>query len=551
MNIRFPFEQELTYLRSLLWIAIVCLPTIGWINGRFFPEAQDPIIYRGALAAICLAVQLGSFRVDWIRRNFRQLVYVLIILGIVWINHLLFMSNLADRYVITTIIVFVGCSLVFHSTFHLKLYVISFMAVTTSVALSVEDPLYPRIAFLFQIYLLAALVYIALRNLIKSNSHLVLSGQYFKALVDNVDASCCLLDPKMMVVKFNERLRKRLYLETGKELKEGVDFTHFVASYERDLFEEAFSKALAGEMVQGEKPVYINNRQETWLDLKFIPIPDPNKKRSFVLFYARDIQAIKASQEKIQKQNEELQEGNEELDRFVYMAAHDLRAPLTSLLGLIDLARREKSLDALATYFTMMDESVQKLDRFIDEVMNFSKNSRAEVSHEKLEFEKLVHEILDSYQFIEGWDTMTKEVTVEGSDEFYSDRPRIEIILNNLISNAWKYRDPDKAKHYVKIRARIESHYAEIAVEDNGLGIEARSLNKIFDLFYRINSKSTGSGLGLYIVQETLDKLRGSILVKSQPGTGSVFTVTIPNVKPEKLLQENPQERIIPSTVDD
>ena len=106
---------------------------------------------------------------------------------------------------------------------------------------------------------------------------------------------------------------------------------------------------------------------------------------------------------------------------------------------------------------------------------------------------------------------------------------RIKVILSNLVSNAIKYQDKKKEERYSKVAIRNNNGNAHIIIEDNGIGISEKDTEKIFEMFYRATSLSKGSGLGLYIVKETIDKLNGSIEITSELNKGSLFSVHIPN----------------------
>jgi signal transduction histidine kinase len=103
------------------------------------------------------------------------------------------------------------------------------------------------------------------------------------------------------------------------------------------------------------------------------------------------------------------------------------------------------------------------------------------------------------------------------------------MVLFNLISNAFKYHDSSKETKTIVISAVISAKNAQISIADNGVGIDKQYLERIFDLFFRGSEKSSGSGLGLFIAKEALDKLKGTLKVKSELGKGSEFIATIPN----------------------
>lgn len=246
----------------------------------------------------------------------------------------------------------------------------------------------------------------------------------------------------------------------------------------------------------------------------------------------RDITDRMEKEEALRASHEELRKKNEELDRFVYSVSHDLRAPLTSILGLTELSRMETSLDEVHMHVEMIQSSVHKLDAFIRDILDYSKNSRLELMVDAIDFKAMLEGITDNLRFINA-DTRPVEITyvVSEGPPFYSDRYRLGVVLNNLISNAIKYSNPQQLHPYVRIRVAFREGAADILVEDNGIGVAPEFQEKIFAMFFRASSASVGSGLGLYIVRETLAKLGGSISVESAPGVGTSFRLEIPDAR--------------------
>ena len=235
----------------------------------------------------------------------------------------------------------------------------------------------------------------------------------------------------------------------------------------------------------------------------------------------------------IERSNAELRKLNNELDRFVYSASHDLRAPLASILGLINVARLDDS-SRVDDYLKKIEISVNKLDGFIRDIIDFSRNARTEIEVEPIEFEKLIHEIIDNLMYLDEKNQIKRIVNVNATGSFYTDRKRLTIVLNNLISNAVKYFNPHSQNPFIEVDVEMNDRAAKIIVKDNGIGIAAVHLDNIFKMFYRGDEKSRGSGLGLYIVKETVDKIGGTISVNSKYGEGSSFTVTLPSLPDAK-----------------
>lgn len=230
----------------------------------------------------------------------------------------------------------------------------------------------------------------------------------------------------------------------------------------------------------------------------------------------------------IAQQNEMLVKANAELDRFVYSASHDLRAPLSTLTGLINLSEMEKEDHLKQEYLQLMKKRVKAMDSFISEIIDYARNSRLEVDHERIDLKELLQEIYKELRFTEGWETVEATWDFKGPLIVVSDETRVKMVFTNLISNAIKYRDVDKRKSTIKILGRVEGKFAVVSIEDNGLGISAELLPRVFDMFFRAHHLSRGSGLGLYISRETISKLDGDITASSQEGVGSKFTVVLP-----------------------
>ncbi|OXA79068.1 Signal transduction histidine kinase [Flavobacterium aquidurense] len=229
-------------------------------------------------------------------------------------------------------------------------------------------------------------------------------------------------------------------------------------------------------------------------------------------------------------ENQELKTANYELDRFVYSTSHDLRAPLNSMLGLIEIAKEDTTEELMLEYFKMLQGSAKKLDGFICDILDYSRNSRMEVNTELINFRELINGVTENLKFI-GDNNRTVEFKIEISDDnsFYTDKNRLITILSNLISNAIRYQNSQIPNPFVCIKIETSQTETNIFIKDNGIGIDEESQSKIFGMFYRVSQESVGSGLGLYIVKEAVNKLMGNIKVQSELGTGTTFIIKIPN----------------------
>ncbi len=230
--------------------------------------------------------------------------------------------------------------------------------------------------------------------------------------------------------------------------------------------------------------------------------------------------------EKVHERTLKLLKANQELDRFVYSASHDLSAPLKSILGLIQLTRLENKNDALTNHLEHMQKSVLKLEGVINSLTQFSRNMGHALIRQEIIFDEMVEEVLDELKYPFHADKVKIVRCYQKSAYITSDYLRLKIILSNLISNALKYKNANAPQCIVEISFSKEDGHDRIRVKDNGIGISTENQAKIFDMFFRATLQSTGSGLGLYIVKETVEKLGGTIKVESVLGSYTQFVVT-------------------------
>jgi signal transduction histidine kinase len=238
-----------------------------------------------------------------------------------------------------------------------------------------------------------------------------------------------------------------------------------------------------------------------------------------------DVLDIRKTKEVLREKNDRLEKMNTELDLFAHRVSHDLKAPIASIRGLINLAEHAGPSPEVALYLSKMKESTLSADSFIRDVLDLSKNA-SRIVIQKTDVQKMTQEIIDNLRYIDP--EQKTEIVLMGQDAVINTDPvRLRIILTNLISNAYKYHDQQKEKSRIEINLFKEKDALHVSVKDNGIGIGDEHLEKIFDMFYRATSHSKGTGLGLYVVKEMVEKLNGTIQVKSTKDKGSEFIVKI------------------------
>ena len=231
----------------------------------------------------------------------------------------------------------------------------------------------------------------------------------------------------------------------------------------------------------------------------------------------------------LRKQNEELLKINHELDNFVYSVSHNLRGPIASVLGLLNIATLETNMEGVRPMLAMMGISVTRLDETIREILDYSRNARHELQLGELDWQEIVNVCLKKLEYLDPEHTVKMHVNLVTHIPSFSDGGRIAVILSNLLSNALIFRSNTR-EHEVGIRVIVSQTECKLTVQDNGTGIASHILPQVYNMFYRGTENSQGSGLGLYITREIVNKLHGTINIYTVKDVGTAVTVQLPNV---------------------
>jgi signal transduction histidine kinase len=231
----------------------------------------------------------------------------------------------------------------------------------------------------------------------------------------------------------------------------------------------------------------------------------------------------------LEDERENLNRENKELDSFLSSTSHDLRTPIASILGLTYLGKIELEEEKARTFMNMIEERIKRLDLVMGDILSLSRSKKIDLKVEELDLTKLLDDTINDIRFNKGASAISLDYNTDDSHLFKSDYNQMKIILNNLMANAVKYHNLDQPNPFIRVTFKRVKQVVEIAVEDNGRGIAKENISKIFDMFYRASSDTEGTGLGLYIVQEALRKIKGIVLVDSELGKGSTFKIVLEN----------------------
>jgi signal transduction histidine kinase len=271
--------------------------------------------------------------------------------------------------------------------------------------------------------------------------------------------------------------------------------------------------------------------------------------RQVRLEIASDVTARKKAEREREQLVKSLAIKNEELESIVYIASHDLRSPLINIQGFagelelafqrVAAAIAESGLPAdhpqlkqllseeIPESLEYIKAGTEKMQMLVNGLLQLSRLGIAEIDMQEVDMQALIKEVIHAVQF--QVNSLEAEILYEDLPNCRGDNKLVNQVFTNLIDNALKYSDPQR-KPCIRITGHVRDGNVEYAVSDNGIGIEALHLAKIFDIFCRFNAKASleGLGLGLTIVKRILDILEGQIRVESEFGKGTVFYVTLP-----------------------
>lgn len=245
--------------------------------------------------------------------------------------------------------------------------------------------------------------------------------------------------------------------------------------------------------------------------------------------YVKSEEEIRLYAQNLQQQNTELLTINASLEQFSYVVSHDLRSPIASMQAILDLSKTETNLESLREYQKFQEISLKKLDEFVTDILHYSKNTKTEITYTKIDFKEFLQEIIAQHRYDDNSDSVKISIEIDQKVDFLTDIYRMGIVFNNLVANALRYSDLKKPQPTLLIKGFSNEDKAIISFIDNGIGIQKEYLDKIFDIFYRANTHAKGTGIGLYLVREYLQKIKGTVTVRSIYGEGTEFVIEIPS----------------------
>ncbi|MCB0851668.1 MAG: PAS domain S-box protein, partial [Bacteroidetes bacterium] len=346
------------------------------------------------------------------------------------------------------------------------------------------------------------------------------SEQKYRTLVERMNEGLVLTDNDETILFVNNRLCEILQKDKGVIIGQ-KSYEIFAGDSSRKLIEEKFALRQKGISDQYEFQLKRENGSIIWVLIAGAPFIDGHGNMVGTIAIITDITDRKITEIK-------LQEKNNELDSFVYKASHDLKGPLASIIGVTNIAMEEINNPEALRYFSLISKSTERLDLILTELLDLTRINKAKINPEPILLRDLFDEIIASLQHQPLSDKVVFEKSFSFDEPYISDKKLLLSIFQNLILNSINYQNPEALQPRVEILVKKQEGRVLITIKDNGIGIPEKIKNRVFEMFYRGNSQSKGSGLGLYIVRNSVEKLSGFIDLESQPGVGTSITVSLP-----------------------
>lgn len=232
---------------------------------------------------------------------------------------------------------------------------------------------------------------------------------------------------------------------------------------------------------------------------------------------------------RVQKEKADIIEQKKiELDSFFYRISHDLKGPITSLMSLNYVAKLEVEDETALKFIDDYEKQANRLNTILDGLINLTKMSFNEDAKQEIDFEKIIYDCIASYKFLSNYERVEFKIDVEPTIKYEAEWALVNTIIQNLIENGIKYARVENNKPYIAIKVAEMDDNIVVEASDNGIGMDEETVSKIFSMFFRVNRKIEGTGLGLHILKRAAERLDGEVNVVSKLGEGSTFKITLP-----------------------
>lgn len=350
------------------------------------------------------------------------------------------------------------------------------------------------------------------------------------ALTENTSDSLWLVSRDYELLIVNGVFRKNYAHLDGTKLQLGTSLlqqlARIVDGETLQRYQSQYERAFAGEIFSVIETV-LHPGETLFFEESYYPIRSDNGQVYGVSVFSKDITHLKKIEEELRQQKRTLIQANRELDTLVYRSAHDFMGPVASIKGLISLYRMEQETSTDSHYMEMIEACNLKLAAIIENLFQVTNVKENPVRCEPIDFDALVAQVIKTLN--NPPPAVRLEYVNHLKTPFHSDDFRLRIILRNVLENSIRYAKAGR-DCFAKVEIQALDKQVRIEITDNGIGIEEKQLESVFDMFKRSNLQSGGTGLGLYVVKTAVEKLSGRLELTSQPDEGTAMRIWLPDL---------------------
>ncbi|MGD1844347.1 MAG: ATP-binding protein [Salibacteraceae bacterium] len=317
-----------------------------------------------------------------------------------------------------------------------------------------------------------------------------------------------------------------------RSLKHAVGVARRIAEGDRSVNIRKFTDDESGELLDSMQQMLRSlNRAENKLKNHNERLERKVQERTLELAESNNHLRDEVDERKAKER--QLREINQELNHFLYRTSHDLKGPVSSIQGLINVAQLEVNDPKAKEYFGLVCNAASQLDTILLSLIDIARIRQDQPSIEAVDFQKITEEIFAFCQTVPGFETINLHTEIDCSTEFYSDQELLCTIFKAIVTNAIQYQKQVGASHF-EFRVFDDDESLVVIAKDNGVGIAPDMIDHVFELFFRGNNRSGGTGMGLFMVQEAVKKLNGSVKLESTAGVGTSLHMRFPRVEARK-----------------